>query len=38
LYQLDGMRISAFRVTASGHLELLGSVAKPTTAAGLAAL
>jgi 6-phosphogluconolactonase (cycloisomerase 2 family) len=38
LYQLDGTRISAFRVTSSGHLELLGSVAKPTGAAGLAAL
>jgi 6-phosphogluconolactonase len=38
LYQLDGIRISAFRVTASGHLELLGSVTKPTGAAGLAAL
>ncbi|HXN76368.1 MAG TPA: beta-propeller fold lactonase family protein [Gemmatimonadaceae bacterium] len=38
LYQLDGSRISAFRVTASGHLEPLGSIAKPTGSAGLAAL
>jgi hypothetical protein len=38
LYQLDGSRISAFRITESGHLELLGSIAKPTGSAGLAAL
>jgi 6-phosphogluconolactonase (cycloisomerase 2 family) len=38
LYQLDGSRISAFRVTASGHLEPLGSIAKPAGSAGLAAL
>lgn len=38
LYQLDGIRISAFRVTASGQLEPLGSIAKPTGSGGLAAL
>lgn len=38
LYQLDGSQISAFRLTSSGHLEPLGSIAKPAGSAGLAAL
>ncbi|MFN2637157.1 MAG: lactonase family protein [Gemmatimonadaceae bacterium] len=38
LYQLDGTRISAFRVDANGHLEPIGSIAKPAGSAGLAAL
>lgn len=37
LYQLDGSRISAFQVTETGHLEPLGSIAKPTGSVGLAA-
>jgi 6-phosphogluconolactonase (cycloisomerase 2 family) len=38
LYQLDGSRISAFRVESNGQLTTLGSVAKPAGSVGMAAL
>ncbi|MEO8577696.1 MAG: beta-propeller fold lactonase family protein [Gemmatimonadales bacterium] len=39
LYQLDGSRISAFRVQSNGQLQALGTIAKPASSTvGIAAL
>ncbi|MEO8193238.1 MAG: beta-propeller fold lactonase family protein [Gemmatimonadales bacterium] len=38
LYQLDGSRISAFKIQADGDLQALGSIARPAGSAGMAAL